>query len=183
LEFTWLTRVGVRSSTPCLSKKPPLPQGTFLSKVEYTGENTARLGGDIPIGTLFGEVYVLTKSERAPSFDTQLDSTSLGGDIYRRHIELYTPSDDTFPDFTRIYLIPDAPPLAIHAHALIDLHTDLWNQGEVMPDTDLIEKAQRGFGTKGIEYISEEMAKRLIFALQNEKKRLYNTDQYFGLGG
>jgi hypothetical protein len=159
-------------------QKPTLPEGTFLSEVEYFNEDPMALGGTIPVGSLFNEDYVLTKSGRRPSVDMGSDSVGLGVDKYRRRIELFAASNNTYPDFTSIYLIPDTPPIAVHADALIELHADAWGRGEVIPETEIIEKIQKELGPKGVRYISEEMAKRVMYALRNDMKRLYNTDLF-----
>jgi len=155
----------------------PFPSGTYLDKLEYIGDDPTEIGGTTSAGTLFGEEYVLARSGRAPSF-SESDRVGLGDDKYRRRIELFAASNNTFPDFTSVYLIPDAPPIAVYANSLIELHTDAWNKGKIIPETEIIEKIQKGVGSKGVEYIGEEMAKRVIQALRTDQRRLYNTDQF-----
>jgi hypothetical protein len=157
---------------------PPLPQDTFLSILEYYNDDAYAYGGDTSIGELFGEEYVLTTSGRTPFFSENDSSRAgLGDDTYRRRIELFTPSSDTCPDFTSIYLLRDMPPMAVHADALIEL--DLLEREEVPSDTWIIEWAQKKYGPERVQYISEAMAARIIHALQTDRKRLYNTNLFF----
>ncbi|HET6747418.1 MAG TPA: hypothetical protein VFH06_04915 [Candidatus Saccharimonadales bacterium] len=160
-------------------ERPALLSDTYVSDIEYFNDNPYRFGGDTSIGELFGEEYVLTKSGRVPSFDTISDPGELGNDKYRRRIELFTETHDTCPDFTSIYFIPDTPPLAVHVRALIEIHAGYWERGETMPEAQIIEQVQKLYGSRGVEYISEEMAARIMHALRMDRKRLFNSKLFY----
>lgn len=125
--------------------------------VEYVGEDVSTWGGAISVGELFGETHTLLRSGQTDYLNHIAEGTSLGSHKYERRIGLYAPStQDTFPDFTSLYVLRDMPPVVVHGGAIAEIvgYDSDSAQVATIPDTEIIERAQKEIGPKGFEYLS-----------------------------
>lgn len=161
-----------------------LDEDDMLSRVEYTGDDSFYYGALTPIGNLFGESYTLLTSGQT-DYSGHISKESLLGDQkYERQIRLCPPNiDETFPDTTSLYVLRDIPPVVVRGQAIIDIIGERSDTDgtETVSDIEIIERAQKEYGTDGFTYVSEEMAGRVIAALRADVSRTFNISEFHGL--
>lgn len=151
-----------------------------LDSVEY-GDDVSVHNARQMVGELFGQPYQLLMSETTPYLDATLAGIPRSERIYQRRLGLWSDEvADWMPDFTSLYLLRDMPPVAVRGGAIIEVIGErAFTHGpESVPDSEIIETAQKVFGDEGVVFIDEDFAHRAIRALMKDRTRTFHLDFY-----
>lgn len=136
-----------------------------LFAVTYEGKHT--------FGPLLGRRHHLLMSDQR-DYETHTSDTThkLSDDMWSREIHISDGHQLSEP--SRIYLVPDSPPFAIHGEDYAYVNTLLFDPTALpLSSTEITNKIQELFGPDNIELISEELAGQIIDALLSDASQIY----------